>query len=150
MNTSAGLQNQLRGGCAKTDSFEVCDVFGQVVQLPAARWHTHILATHPEVGPYLAEIRDAVADPNCVYGSEMDPDAKLSYDVVSVEPEDGVVLRLDANTDEMVGYTVLDYERRFAGIPADEARLPLVPEFALLPLRSQLRLLRNAELAAGA
>lgn len=53
------------------------DVFGDLVCLPIMRWQGHILATHPEMQPYLAEIEDTIAHPHCVSESENDPDAKL-------------------------------------------------------------------------
>jgi hypothetical protein len=61
------------------DLFQVTDVFGELVRLPAARWQGHILAVHPEMQPYLAEMEDAIAHPHCVYESESDPYTKLFY-----------------------------------------------------------------------
>lgn len=61
------------------DVFQVTDVLGNLVRLPAARWQGHILATHPELQPHVAEIEDTIAHPHCVYESEKDPDAKLFY-----------------------------------------------------------------------
>ena len=65
-------------------------------------------------------------------------------EVVCVEPVEGVVLRTDANTDEFVGYTILDCRRRFAGLRPEEISLPLIPSGALLPLRAHLRVLGEA------
>ena len=65
-------------------------------------------------------------------------------EVVCAEPVEGVVLRLDANTDEFVGYTVLDCQRRFAGLRVEEVTLPLVPIEALRPLRAHLGVLESA------
>ena len=61
-------------------------------------------------------------------------------EVLSVEPVEGIVLRLDASSDELVGYTVLDCHKRFENLSPEAVSLPLVPDFALLPLRAQLRL----------
>lgn len=84
---------------------------------------------------------------NIHYDAEMDIFSawtRQPAEVVCVEPTEGIVLRLDAQTDELVGYTVLDCRKRFAGKTPDEVTLPLVPDFALLPLRAQLRLLDAA------
>ncbi len=59
--------------------FSVRDVFGDTVCLSDARWQRHILATHPEVGPYLLQLETALTEPDCVYSSSSDPDAKLFY-----------------------------------------------------------------------
>jgi hypothetical protein len=81
---------------------------------------------------------------NAHYDAEMDIFSawvRQPTEVFCVEPVEGIVLRLDANTDELVGYTVLDCRKRFAGLAPEEVTLPLVPAFALLPLKAQLRLL---------
>lgn len=81
---------------------------------------------------------------NVHYDAEMDIFSawtRQPAEVVCIEPAEGIMLRLDAQTDELVGYTVLDCRQRFAGIAPDEVTLPLVPDFALLPLKAQLRLL---------
>ena len=83
---------------------------------------------------------------NVHYDAEMDIFSawtRQPAEVVCVEPSEGIVLRLDAQTDELVGYTILDCRKRFAGATPDEVTLPLVPDFALLPLRAQLRLLET-------
>jgi hypothetical protein len=67
-------------------------------------------------------------------------------EVVCVEPEDGIAIRFDANTDEWVGYTIVDCRRRFAGQSPARITLPIVPPFALEPLR---RVLATGEKAAG-
>lgn len=61
------------------DTFQVTDVFGEIVCLSDTRWQGHILAAHPEMKPYVAEVEDTIAHPHCVYESENDPDAKLFY-----------------------------------------------------------------------
>ncbi len=81
---------------------------------------------------------------NVHYDAEMDIFSawtRQPAEVVCVEPTEGIALRLDAQTDELVGYTVLDCRKRFAGVSPEMVTLPLVPDFALLPLRAQLRLL---------
>ncbi len=64
-------------------------------------------------------------------------------EVVCVEPEEGIVLRLDAHTDELVGYTVLDCRKRFEHSDIGGISLPLVPDNALLPLRTELGMLHE-------
>ena len=64
-------------------------------------------------------------------------------EVVCVEPSEGIILRMDANTDEFVGYTILDVGRRFAGKSPGDVTVPLVPKAALRPLHAQLRLLKE-------
>ena len=89
---------------------------------------------------------------NVHYDAEMDIFSawtRQPAEVVCVEPVEGIVLRLDAQTDELVGYTILDCRKRFAGAAPDEVTLPLVPDFALLPLRAQLRLLETALTSAA-
>jgi len=81
---------------------------------------------------------------NVHYDAEMDIFSawtRQPAEIVGVGLAEGIVLRLDAQTDELVGYTVLDCRQRFAGMSPDEVTLPLVPDFALLPLSAQLRLL---------
>jgi len=63
-------------------------------------------------------------------------------EVVCVEPEEGIVLRIDANTDEFVGYTIIDFRKRFAKIgfkKSKEITIPLVPEYALTPIYAALQ-----------
>ncbi len=81
---------------------------------------------------------------NTHYDAEMDIFSawtRQPTEVVCVEPVEGIVLRLDAQTDEFVGYTILDCRKRFTGMTPDEITLPLVPDLALLPLKTQLRFL---------
>ena len=59
-------------------------------------------------------------------------------EVVCVEPEDGIAIRFDANSDEWVGYTIVDCRRRFAGRSPAEIALPIVPQFSLEPLKRVL------------
>ncbi|HIE50276.1 MAG TPA: hypothetical protein EYP85_00830 [Armatimonadetes bacterium] len=54
--------------------------------------------------------------------------------VVCVEPEDGIAIRIDACTDEFVGYTIVDFCRRFPDRNPAEIRIPLAPQFALAPI----------------
>ena len=84
---------------------------------------------------------------NSHYDSEMDIFAvwlRQPDEVVCVEPEEGIVLRIDANTDEFVGYTILDFYRRFANQSPQLITLPLVPEFALFPLRDTLQCMKES------
>ena len=76
------------------------------------------------------------------YDEEMDILAVWSQqpvEVVCVEPQEGIVLRIDANTDEFVGYTILDFRKRFAESGVEpkgrkEITLPMVPKDALIPI----------------
>jgi hypothetical protein len=89
---------------------------------------------------------------NVHYDAEMDVFSawvRQPAAVVCVEPAEGVVLRLDADTDEFVGYTVLDCRRRFMGTAPEDVSLPLVPALALMPLKAHLRVLQGAEKAAA-
>lgn len=53
-------------------------------------------------------------------------------EVICVEPDEGIVLRLDANTDKLVGYTIIGFRRRFSKkSPTDKLTLPLVSESAI-------------------
>lgn len=53
-------------------------------------------------------------------------------EVVCVEPDEGIVLRLDANTDQLVGYTLIGFRRRFGHLkPPAKLILPLIPESAV-------------------
>lgn len=61
-----------------------------------------------------------------------------------IEPVEKIVLRLDAATVELVGYTILDCRKRFGGVLVEQVTLPLVPAAALLPLRAHLRFLVGA------
>ncbi len=70
-------------------------------------------------------------------------------EVVCVEPVEGIVLRMDANTDELVGYTIIDFRARFRGADVEAISLPIIGAKALLPLRAQLRMLREAETVAA-
>ncbi|MBM3235262.1 DUF2283 domain-containing protein [Candidatus Poribacteria bacterium] len=80
------------------------------------------------------------------YDEEMDILAvwiRQPAEVVCVEPEDGIVLRIDANTDEFVGYTILDFRKRFAKREIElrelkKITLPLVPKYALTPIYTAL------------
>jgi hypothetical protein len=58
---------------------------------------------------------------------------KKPQEVVCVEPDEGIVLRLDAaNTDQLVGYTLIGFRRRFGPICCGEKLiLPLIPESAI-------------------
>ena len=79
---------------------------------------------------------------NSHYEPEMDIFAawlRQPEEVLCVEPEEGIVLRIDANTDEFVGYTILDFYRRFANQSPLLITLPLVPEFALPPMCDALK-----------
>jgi hypothetical protein len=60
-------------------------------------------------------------------------------EVVCIEPREGILLRIDAQTDEFVGYTILYLHRQFEGQRPEEITLPLVPLEALAPLRQLLR-----------
>ena len=60
-------------------------------------------------------------------------------EVVSTEVREGIVVRVDANTDEFVGYTIIDLSRQFRGVAATDITIPLVPASSLHPLRAQLR-----------
>ena len=74
------------------------------------------------------------------YDEEMDILAvwiRQPTEVVCMEPEDGIVLRIDANTDEFVGYTILDFRKRFAK-ELKKITLPLVPKYALAPIYTAL------------
>ena len=71
-------------------------------------------------------------------------------EVVCMEPQEGIVLRVDANTDELVGYTILDFRKRYEASALEASTLPAVPPSALLPLRAQLRLIREAASVAAA
>ena len=64
-------------------------------------------------------------------------------EVVCVEPLEGIVLRSDAETDEFVGYTILDCRRRFAGVRPEEISLPMIPSGMLWPVRAHLRGIRE-------
>ena len=84
---------------------------------------------------------------NVHYDAEMDIFSawwRQPEEVVCAEPIEGIVLRVDANTDEFVGYTVLDCRRRFAGQQPEDVTLPLVPVEALRPLRAHLGVLEEA------
>ena len=80
------------------------------------------------------------------YDEEMDILAVWTQqpaEVVCVEPQEGVVLRIDANTDDFVGYTILDFRKRFVkrGVESKERKeitLPLVPKDALMPIYTTL------------
>lgn len=61
------------------DLIQVTDVFGEGVTLSDGRWQGHILAAHPEMQPYLAQIEEAIRNPTCVYSSENDPNSRLFY-----------------------------------------------------------------------
>ncbi len=82
---------------------------------------------------------------NYRYDEEMDILAvwiRQPTEVVCMEPEEGIVLRIDANTDEFVSYTILDFRKRFAKIEFKKSReitIPLVPEFALTPIYAALQ-----------
>ena len=53
-------------------------------------------------------------------------------EVICVEPDEGIVLRLDANSDKLVGYTIIGFRRRFSKkSPTDKLTLPLVSESAI-------------------
>ncbi|MBI1987283.1 MAG: hypothetical protein HYS70_02910 [Nitrospinae bacterium] len=59
---------------------------------------------------------------NVHYDAEMDIFSawtRQPAEVLCVEPAEGIVLRLDSQTDELVGYTVLDCRKRFAGAAPD-------------------------------
>ena len=58
---------------------EAEDVFGDSIRLTRERWDQHILATHPEVKPYLSELKQTLKEPHCVYRSAIDPESKLFY-----------------------------------------------------------------------
>jgi hypothetical protein len=84
---------------------------------------------------------------NVHYDSEMDIFSawwRQPGEVVCTEPVEGIVLRADANTDEFVGYTIIDCRRRFAGMNPANVTLPLVPVEALRPLRAHLSVLEAA------
>jgi len=44
---------------------------------------------------------------------------------ISVEEDNGVVLRLDPDTDELIGITIVDFFKRFAEHPNDSVDVPL-------------------------
>ena len=49
-----------------------------------------------------------------------------------VEPEEGILLRIDLKTKELVGYTIVHFRTRFAGeSPKDRIKIPLVPQEAI-------------------
>ena len=57
---------------------------------------------------------------------------KKPQEVACMEPDEGIVLRLDANTDQLVGYTLISFRRRFGQLsPGARLVLPLVPESAI-------------------
>ena len=80
------------------------------------------------------------------YDEEMDILAvwiRQPAEVVCLEPEEGIILRIDANTDEFVGYTILDFRKRFAKHAMElrewqQMTLPLVPKDALAPIYTVL------------
>jgi hypothetical protein len=68
-----------------SDVFEVMDVFGEPVQLPEARWTSHVLASHPEMQPHLESIQQAIQTPHFVLASDSAPSAKLFYQCGAVQ-----------------------------------------------------------------
>jgi hypothetical protein len=70
-------------------------------------------------------------------------------EVLSTEVSEGIVIRTDANTDEFVGYTIIDLSRQFSGIRPNELTIPLVPESTLGPLRAQLEALQPLMVGAA-
>jgi hypothetical protein len=78
------------------------------------------------------------------YDAEMDIFSAWSRqpeEVVCVEPSEGIVLRMDPITNELVGYTILDLRKQFERVDPDTASLPFVSESQIAPLRAQLKLL---------
>jgi hypothetical protein len=61
-----------------------------------------------------------------LYGSLGEPRA-----AISVETEKGIVYRLDPDTDEVVGFTVIDFSKRFLEHPNDFVTFPLRHSFAM-------------------
>ena len=59
--------------------FAVQDVFGVEVCLPERRWKGHVLASHPEMSSHLEAIEQAITNPQFVFQSDIDTDAKLFY-----------------------------------------------------------------------
>jgi hypothetical protein len=59
--------------------FEVIDPFGDKVQLSDDKWNTHILASHPEMAPYLDLLFEAIENPHAVLRSSTASESKLFY-----------------------------------------------------------------------
>ena len=78
-------------------------------------------------------------DKNQSISTHYDADSDILYvwwkkpqEVVCVEPDEEIILRLDANTDQLVGYTLIGFCRRFGKLgPTGQLVLPLVPESAI-------------------
>jgi len=49
---------------------------------------------------------------------------------ISVEVEDGVIVRHDPETEEVVGVTIVDFFKRFAEHPQDTVNVPLAASLA--------------------
>jgi len=48
-----------------------------------------------------------------------------------VEPEEGILLRIDMETKELVGYTIVHFRTRYAGESPAKIKIPLVPREAI-------------------
>jgi len=78
--------------------------------------------------------------------AEKELELKISYDpkgdvlycsfgdpreAISTETDDGVIIRLDPNTEDVVGVTVLDFSKRFQERPGDVLSFPIKQAFRL-------------------
>lgn len=59
--------------------FTTTDVFGRIVSLTSDTWHNHICVGHPELKPYLVEVKKTIEDPILVAKSSSQPDSSQIY-----------------------------------------------------------------------
>ena len=60
--------------------FSTIDIFGRIVILTSDTWQTHICIRHPEVEPYLREIKQTIEEPCLVTKSSSEPNSQLYFD----------------------------------------------------------------------
>jgi len=48
-----------------------------------------------------------------------------------IEPEEGILLRVDTVTKELVGYTIVHFRTRFSGKPRENIKIPFLPQAAM-------------------
>ena len=51
-------------------------------------------------------------------------------EAISIEMDDGIILRLNPENDNVVGFTVVDFSKRFAEHPGRMLNFPLAPSVA--------------------
>lgn len=121
-------------------------ILGKDFELTAER-KEHILTFHPDLKPYFSRLKDVFSNPEEIRISKSDPQVLLlnlyydkeadvlyfskgqpSADDISDETEDEMVIRKNPYTQEVTGFTILNFSKRSKKAP-NSFKLPVEVNF---------------------